>query len=141
MNTFYLSVPRPENKKIESDARSEASTRTVALCAGQFRSPGADHCGRAHRSSISVAIGGRAAQEKSPVLARKINTIAGDNTSSQLSLDGLLISGLEVRVLPGSPSLQTKTREMFSLPCFQADSTYRWNEHQRARLCVVFFVS
>jgi hypothetical protein len=36
-------------------------------------------------------------------MARKINAIANNRAPSQLSLDGLLINGLEVRVLPGSP--------------------------------------
>ena len=39
----------------------------------------------------------------SPLLARRFRTIANRSTPSQFSLDGLLINGLEVRVLPGSP--------------------------------------
>jgi hypothetical protein len=41
---------------------------------------------------------------ESPVSARKTSSAANYRTRSQLSLDGLLISGLQVRVLPGSPT-------------------------------------
>ena len=37
-------------------------------------------------------------------MALEINTIANGRCPSQLSFDGLLISGLLVRVLPGSPT-------------------------------------
>ena len=35
--------------------------------------------------------------------AQRFNAMADNRNPSQLSLDGLLINGLEVRVLPGSP--------------------------------------
>ena len=38
-----------------------------------------------------------------PLQAWKIKAVAINPTQCQLSLDGLLISGLEVQVLPGSP--------------------------------------
>jgi hypothetical protein len=41
---------------------------------------------------------------ESPLSMRKSNTISNRRTQSHSSLDGLLISGLQVRVLPGSPS-------------------------------------
>ena len=48
---------------------------------------------------------------KSAVLARKIDAIANHRAQSQLSLDGLLISGLEVRVLRGSPLILRKQKQ------------------------------
>jgi len=49
-------------------------------------------------------------------MAREINTVAGRSRPYQLPLDGLLISGLQVRVLPGSPLIPKAYRLSRSLP-------------------------
>jgi hypothetical protein len=69
-------------------------------------------------------------ERKSPLLARRINTIVKHRTVSQLSLDGLLISGLQVRVLPGSP-LFSITRNSSSLSLIILGL---WAEAQSCRL-------
>src|SRR5689334_22872729 len=51
-------------------------------------------------------------------MARKINMIALSHRPSQFSLDGLLISGLEVRVLPGSPKFSRKRFDSINLQIF-----------------------
>jgi hypothetical protein len=56
-----------------------------------------------HRKPLQMVV--ERWERESPLLVQQFNTIANDGTPSQLSLDGLLISGLQVRVLPGSPLL------------------------------------
>jgi len=45
-------------------------------------------------------------------MMREINGIANSHHPSQFSLDGLLINGLEVRVLPGSPLIPKDLRSI-----------------------------
>ncbi len=54
--------------------------------------------------SQTIAIGGTGSWVGQSVCGRIFNEIAKDLTQSHSPLIGLLINGLEVRVLPGSPS-------------------------------------
>jgi hypothetical protein len=69
-----------------------------------------------HLSSKPSQVGTKRLYEKSQRTPSQINAITLNRTQYQLSLDGLLISGLQVRVLRGSP--------IFSISC--GVSMSRW---------------